>query len=87
MKYVLLSSILQLKKTNKQKKPLRNGEVKHRICSRLQLSRHLSQGALSNCIVLPPLTEADVRSLTFTPARRGKGKEKDYSLMTFQVKG
>lgn len=86
MKYVLLFSILQLKKqTNKQ--TLRNGEVEHRICSRLQLSRHLSQGALSNYIVLPPLTEANVRSLTFTPARRGKGKEKDYSLMTFQVKG
>lgn len=86
MKYVLLFSILQLKKQT-NKKTLRNGEVEHRICSRLQLSRHLSQGALSNYIVLPPLIEANVRSLTFTPARRGKGKEKDYSLMTFQVKG
>ena len=86
MKYVLLSSILQLKKT-KQKNPLRNGEVKHRICSRLQLSGHLSQGAFSNYKVLPPLTEANVRPLTFTPAGRGKGKEKDYSPMTFQGKG
>ena len=84
MKYVLLSSILQLEK---KKKNLRNGEVKHRICSRLQLSRHLSQGAFSNYKVLPPLTEANIRSLTLTPARRGKGKEKDYSLLTFQVKG
>lgn len=71
----------------KKKKNLRNGEVKHRICSRLQLSRHLSQGAFSNYKVLPPLTEANIRSLTLTPARRGKGKEKDYSLLTFQVKG
>ena len=85
MKYVLLSSILQLKKQNKN--PLRNGEVKHRICLRLQLSGHLSQGAFSYYKVLPPLTEANVRPPTFTPARRGKGKEKDYSPMTFQGKG